>query len=75
MRDRGAGSDIDNTPLPIHSVTQAVNSSNQYACKVSFSRTQKRKFERLEFLRFRDSINICASLFILYGKYMYRTSM
>ena len=30
---------------------------------------QKRKFVRLEFLLFRDSIKICASLFVLYDKY------
>ena len=71
MRDDVAGSDIDNTspPLP-HSVTPAA-----YACKASFSRTQKRKFVRLEFLLFRDSIKICASLFVVYDKYMYCTSM
>ena len=46
MRDEGAGRNIDNEP-PLHSVTQAVNSSLQ-AYK-SFSRTQKRKVVRLEF--------------------------
>ena len=45
---KGAESDIDNEPPP-YSVTQVVNSS-LYACKVSFSRTQKRKFVRIEFL-------------------------
>ena len=57
------------TPPPIHSVTQAVKSS-LHACKVSFSRTQKRKFVRLELLLFRKSVKICASLFVLFGKYM-----
>ena len=66
---KGARSDIDNNPPFIHSVTQAVNTS-LYACKVSFSRTQKRKFVRLEFLLFRDSVKICASLFVLYDKYI-----
>ena len=49
-------------PTPIHSITQAVNSS-LYACKVSFSRTQKRKFVRREFLLFRDSNkDLCISV-------------
>ena len=55
------------TTTPLHSVTEAVNTS-LYARKASFSKTQKCKFVRLEFLLFRDSIKICTSLFFLYDK-------
>ena len=65
---------MTSTTIPLHSVTQAVNPS-LYACKVSFSRTQKRKFVRLEFLLFRDQLKVHASLFVLYDKYMYFASM
>ena len=59
------------TNPPIHSVVQAVNSS-LYACKVAFSRTQKCKFECLEFLLFRDSnkdlcISVCPIWQVLVG--------
>ena len=49
MRDEGTF--IDNKlPPPPDFVTQAVNGSLK-ACKVSFLRTQKYNFVRLEFLR------------------------
>ena len=69
---KGAGSDINNNPPPLYSFPQAVNTS-LYAYNVSFSRTQKRKFVRLEFLLFCDSMKICTSLFVLYDKYMHCT--
>ena len=56
---KGAGSDIDYNPAPLHFVTQAVNEPVKY----HFQERKKNKFMRLEFLLFRDSIKIGSDYF------------